>query len=677
MLVFDQLKKDDPRLRVLALLVLGGLGLLLGGLWWVQVVMARDYQTNLETQSFRTVRIPAVRGKILDRHGVVLAENRPTYNISLYLEELRKKFDAVYVREVTRARADLKQTAAEMEKSAGRRLTKEERKRFILSLRDKNTIRQKARFEVASNVVAEISQRLRQPLALDPARFDRHYSSRLALPYPVLEDISPQQIALFQEQSLSPIGVDLEIQSTRAYPMGSTAAHVLGRLHRDDSSAEGEESFFSYRLPDFRGVVGVEYGYDRALRGTAGAKSVLVNNIGYRQTENIWTPAEPGRNVVLTLDARIQRAAEQALQSVYGPATRGAVVVMDVRNGDILAMASSPTLNPNDFIRGLTRAEYERIVDLRAEPNRATQENYAPGSVFKMVVGMAALEAGLDPHRHFHVSPNPYQPNKGAIFIGRRLIKDTAPPGDYDFRRALKLSSNSYFITNGLRVGPERIVRLAERFHLGERTGLPTRQEVSGYFPDSQRVNANWTDGNTANLCIGQDPVLVTPLQVAVLTSAIANGGNVYWPRIVSHIEPPEGSPGAPPIQTLEQGRLRNQLHVKPRTLEVLHQAMLADVEDADGTGRAAAVPGLRICGKTGTAQIQDEANRKTGQTTWFASFAPFKEPRYAVVVMVEDGSSGGVTCAPVAGKIYATILECEKGLPPTGALALSEGGRP
>jgi penicillin-binding protein 2 len=664
MIVFDQLKKNDPQLRAMTLVVLGGLGLLLVGLWWVQVVSARDYQESLETQSFRSVRIPAVRGTIFDCNHKVLAENRPTYNVSLYLEELRKPFDAAYFRDLATAHAEAARRLAEREHALGRRLTKQERRQFVVTTPQKNFLRASARAEVASNVLIQVSQRLQEPLTLDPTNFERHYETRLALPYPIVEDIDSTNIARFEEQSTSPLGVDLEVQSTRVYPYQTTAAHLLGCLRRDDSSAYGEEAFFSYRLPDYRGDLGIEYGYDKELRGTAGAKSVLVNNVGYRQTETIWSPAEPGHNVVLTIDLRIQQAAENALRNVQGPSTRGAVVVMDVHTGDILALASSPTLNPNVFIhsKGISREEWQRIFP--AQKNRATQENYAPGSIFKTVVGLAALEAGLNPHELYRVQPNPEQPNKGAIFIGRRKIRDTAPPGDYDFRRALMRSSNSYFITNGLRVGPERIIRLGHRFHLGERIGLPLRQETAGAFP--KQIGPGWTDGNTANLSIGQDPVLVTPLQVAVQMSAIANGGKVLWPRLVDRIEPRDPGVDEQPV-IFSSGRVRDELGVSQRSLKILQEAMLADTEDPEGTGKHAVVPGLRICGKTGTAQIQDERNVKTGQTTWFASFAPYESPKWAVVVMVEEGASGGETCSPVAKPIYTALLDRERTRPGKG----------
>ena len=665
MLIFDQLKRDDPHLRVVALMVLGGLAALLAGLWWVQIVSARDYQENLQTQSFRTVRIPSVRGKILDRDGKVLAENRPTYNISLYLDELRKQFDSAYSNNVVHARRNLQLQAAQREKELHRGLNREERKQFILTAKARNHLREQARCEVAASVVEQVGQRLQLSLTLDAASFEQHYEKRLVLPFPILTNATPTQIARFAEQFSGPMGVDLEIQSTRVYPLETTAAHVLGSLRRDDSSAEGEEADFSYRLPDYRGVLGVEYGYDKELRGMAGAKSVLVNNFGYRQTENVWSQAEPGHNLKLTLDVYIQQKAEAALETAaisYPPPVRGAVVVMDVNTGNILALASSPTINPNDPIRGYPRGEWQRRHDpvMRPEINRATQENYQPGSVFKTVVAMAALDAGLDPDECITVEPNPAKPTAGLFHVGRQAFRDTAPPGDdYNFRKALKLSSNSYFIHYGLWTGAERIVALGHRLHFGEYTGLQTRQDKPGTFPSFERLKSNWRDGDTANMCIGQGEVDITPVQVAVLTSAIANGGHVLWPRLVDRIETADPTVNEAP--TIFPSQVRDELNVKESTLRTLKEAMLADVEDADGSGRRAATPGLRICGKTGTADKRNARGELEEEITWFSSFAPYDQPRYAVVVMVEGGASGGRTCAPVAGKIYQAILEREQ----------------
>jgi penicillin-binding protein 2 len=662
MLVFDELKKNDPHLRVLVLGMLAGLFILVAGLWWVQIVSSRDYQEHLETQSFRTVRIPAVRGRILDRNGFVLAENRAVYNVSLYLEELRKPFDEAAKEKISRARAEYRQQLENEEKRLKRKLTKEERKSFVLTTDHLEILRKQARYEVASKVVAQVSERLCVPLSLNPTNFEKHFNGRLALPFPIATNLNSSQIARFEEQTTSPIGVDLDIQSLRYYPQTNIAAHIIGYLSSSNASVEGELAVYSYRLPDFAGTIGLEYAYDRDLRGRAGAKTVQVNSAGYRQSENVWTPAEPGSNVVTTIDLPIQRAVEKALASKVS--TPSAAVVMDVNTGDVLAIASKPTFNPNLFIPRISKADYERITAVQAEKNRATQERYMPGSTFKPVVALAALERGLDPSINYYVQPDPKNPSHGCIYLrGNNKVRDTVAPGDYNFQRALIHSSNAYFITNGIWAGISHIIDLGHRLHFGERIGLNTQQETAGTFPSLEDYQ-HWPERAIANVCIGQNPVYVTPLQMAVMTAAIANGGTVLWPRLVSKIEAQDPIATGAGI-TLPGGRVRDHLGVSQPSLRTLKEAMYADVHSGRlGTGDQAYVPGMEICAKTGTAQIEDVRGNVTNHITWFISFAPKEKPKYAVVVMVDKGISGGETCAPVAHDIYVGIREREaKGL--------------
>jgi penicillin-binding protein 2 len=278
-----------------------------------------------------------------------------------------------------------------------------------------------------------------------------------------------------------------------------------------------------------------------------------------------------------------------------------------------------------------------------------------------VIVGLAALESGWNPDKYYTVDADPTRPGRGCIWIGKRKIDDTAPSGQYNFKRALERSSNSYFVQAGTNAGVDRIITLAEKFQLGERTGLPTRQETAGNMPSMDRVREGWSTGDTANMCIGQGEVEVTPLQMAVVYSAIANGGTVYWPRIVSRIDPQDPAMHGT-VTNFPAGLVRERLGVSRRSLQILHEAMLGETEDeVEGTGKAARVAGLLICGKTGTAQVQDAHSRVVDETTWFASFAPYQNPRYAVVVMVESGSSGGGTCAPIAHDIYQAIVDKEK----------------
>ncbi|HOW66880.1 MAG TPA: penicillin-binding transpeptidase domain-containing protein, partial [Verrucomicrobiota bacterium] len=421
MLLIDQLKKNDPTLQWMAVAVLTGMLVLLSGVLVLQVFSSRAYVESQKNQSLRSVRVPALRGKILDRNGVVLAENRPSYRVVLYLEELREQFQAQY----RLAKGPRKLTRAQMDE-----------------------LGRETRFFVVSNLVARVGTLLEQPLTMTAKDFTRHFSESLLLPLPILEDLDARRIALFQETPEKPNGMNLEVQPLRHYPFGSTASHVLGYVGRARSVAADEPMSFNYPLlaATYEGLVGVEGAFDTELRGRAGGKFVIVNNLGYRQSENVWAPAEPGRNLTLTLDHRVQQTAERALRSV-GSGVKGAVVVLNCQNGDVLALVSAPDYDPNLFVPRLRQDDWERLNDPEALPilNRATYGTYQPGSIFKIIVSLACLEAGLNPAEILH--------NPGHYQLGRRTIDDEAPAGDYDFKRAFKLSSNSYFIHFGLQAG--------------------------------------------------------------------------------------------------------------------------------------------------------------------------------------------------------------------------------
>ena len=658
MLIFDQIRKNDAQLQLLALLLCGGLALLLAGLWWVQIVNASRYRESVETQSFRTVRLAAVRGKILDRNGVALAENRPSYNVSLYLEELSSAF-----------KKDFKDTRPRKVVTTDLPFWKDwlgispVRTQYVRLNDEQSTqVIRASRYRVVQNVANKVAAVLQTPLALNYTNFTRHYETARSMPFCVVSNLSPLHVARFEEQSGNSLGVDLEIQSKRSYPHSNVAAHVIGYVRSDDSSAVGEDAFFSYRMPDYRGLVGIEGGFDQKLRGRAGAKSVQVNNLGYRQAENIWEQAMPGKNVVLTLDLGVQREAEVALRK-NDPTRRGAVVVMDVRTGDVLALASNPTFSPNQFAHGISQRDYNQMQELTAEKNRATAEQYQAGSIFKTIIALAALENGLDKNKIFHVDPNPRNGNKGAFILGNRIINDTAPPGPYDLQRAIVRSSNSYFVQVGLQPNVfERVLELGRRLHFGERmdtNSLPLRQVAPGHFP-TLASSQNWQAGDKANICIGQGAMDVTPMQIAVMMSAIANGGTVLKPRLVDRLESQDPTSIEPPT-VFPRAQIRDRLGVSRLSLDILHEAMLSETESEEGTGKHVLGCGFRVCGKTGTAELQ--TLREDGQkknTTWFASFAPYESPRYAVIVMVENGASGGGTCAPIAHDVYVALKSFE-----------------
>jgi penicillin-binding protein 2 len=626
----------------LGLVFFVGFSVLLTGLWYVQIVSQRKYENSLKVQSFRTVRIPAARGRILDRNGEVLADNQPRYNINLFLEDIRPQFLYEYTNSVKK----------EFIAKNGR--TPKAPERWELE--------RQARYLVVSNIVWQVSSAvLPQPLVLNPTPFERHYREQRAIPLSLVTDLTPQQIALFMEKASHFPGIELEVEPFRFYPHGSLAAHALGYTRKEQKIDEQDEAAirFNYPMAVDEGISGLEYGFDEELQGKEGAKAILVNNIGYRQSEETWIEPTAGKNLVLTLDLEIQKSAERAL-AMSGPETRGAVVVMNCRNGDILAIASAPSYDLNMFVRtrDYSQADWDRFKDpvLALYYNRALQGAYHPGSTFKIIVALAAFEAGV-----MGLDYKVYNP--GYSMVGRRRIEDNnAPIGEWAFTEAFKRSANTYFIDVGLKAGMERIVEMGERFNLGDKTGVvQPKFEVSGYYPEigqrEKRDGSRWMDGDTANLCIGQGEIMVTPLQMALVTSAVANGGTLLRPRLVMQLEE-QGQNTLPEVMP-HQMKDRD-INVRSQYLEWVRHAMHEDVEDQKvGTGRAAYIPGMGISGKTGTAQIRTPHG--LDWITWFVSFAPYDSPKYAVVVMVESGRSGGGTCAPKAKEIYKAIQKIEQ----------------
>lgn len=640
MLVIDQLRKGDRRLRTLAIGIGVGFAVLAVGLWYIQIASATRFRTSLQQQTYRTIRVPATRGKIYDRNGICLADNRPSYILNLYIEELRPEFERTF----TRLRA-------------GRRLTRADRERLNVEVRSL----------VASNTLQRVAEFLHQPPSVSDRDFRRHHRQWPYRPLTVHENLDAAQIARFLEQAPNIPGLDLDVQPVRFYPSGKTVAHLLGHLRRDDFARDDEDNGFSYSLPSYDGELGIEYLCNESLRGRPGLKSMVVNSLSYRESETVWVTAQAGHNVTLTLDLPLQTAVAAALRAA-GSGSRGAAVVVDASNGDVLALVSTPSYDPNDFVAPLPPERWAVLNDPVERPmfNRATQGAYNPGSIFKIITALAAFEAGLDPEEPHLVEEDPARPGRGAIFVGRRKIEDLAPAGEYRFREAFKHSSNAFFIWCGLRAGRTHVLSMGRRFHLGERMDLGTRQEVSGEFPNPVDVAGIWGDGNLANVCIGQE-ITVTPLQMAMMTAAVANGGQLFYPRLILRTESPEPQPDGQVARTVPP-RLRTDLRLNPRHLEWVRTAMLADTEEPGGTGFSAfqlherttgritpRLPGFRVGGKTGTAEVRKPGG-VTDLITWFVAFGPYPDPRYAVVVMVESGASGGATCAPIARQIFQAI---------------------
>ena len=674
MFIFDQIRSKDIPIKLIVLFILCCFLLLSSKLWRLQISTGDRFQIRQENQSVRAIRLPATRGKILDRNDKPLAVNRLRFDVHIYIDELRALFREHYFR-----------------------LKKDQKMNRI----DQLKLGKEARYQVVSNLTMQVSMRVGNPMILNQSRFQKHYEQRLYMPLSVMQDLSPVQVAKFVELIHGLPGVGLSVNPVRTYPNGDMAFHALGFLRRDDSPKDSKDVPFSYRyrLPDYVGIDGLEGIYDALLRGDAGAKTIRVNNISYRTSEDIWAWPESGRDIRLSINREIQLSAEEALKS-NGSETRGSIIVMDPNNGDLLALVSKPGFDSNKFITGFSNDEISQLNDNRLNRwvNRATGSGniaYPPGSIFKIISSIAYLEEGVIKN------PNNKIFNQG-FFRNEKLypnysLDDTAPPGDYDFIRAFKLSSNSYFIRYALTPdgrtdqwlqGKKILLDWGNKFMLGKKTISPISisgeklaspvREGSGYFPslDNEYKNLNqygkknrWAAGDVANLCIGQGEITVTPLQMAVMTSAIANGGEIIQPRLLLAVSSLRENNQFHSIKVPR--KVIKNLNLKDETVSLLHKAMLADVDDRDGSGRGARVSGISIGGKTGTAQKQVPTGKystKTGSRlfrmdhiTWFVSFAPVESPKYVVVVMVESGASGGKICAPIAGKVYRAIQKLEK----------------
>jgi penicillin-binding protein 2 len=419
---------------------------------------------------------------------------------------------------------------------------------------------------------------------------------------------------------------------------------------------------FYYYEPDSVGKQGVESSCDEFLRGAPGGYTIRVNPTGRKVGDVGQKAAEVGDRVTLTLDERIQKIVEEALERAplsAGKQLRGAAVALDPRNGEVLAMASVPSFDPNLFNPGVPPALVNEVLTDPRSPmlNRAIGARYAPGSTFKAVTLLAGLDSG-------RISPHDPVVCDGAMQIGKwpRPFRcwNTRGHGAVDALSAIKESCDIYFYQKGMATGVDAIDRTALELGLGQATGFDIGRELTGLVPTpawkQTHKNERWWDGDTAQLAIGQSFLLATPLQMACLAATLGNRGTLWRPFVIKRIETCEGQMVR---QTTPQSR--NRLRESPQNIEFVRQAMLGAIQSADGTGHAAAVKELAVAGKTGTAEydVYDKgALQGRIKRAWFIGFAPYDNPQVALAVVIEDADSGGHSAAPVAGAILAGIFQ-------------------
>ena len=493
-------------------------------------------------------------------------------------------------------------------------------------------------------VIARLSVLLKIPLSDLQEALDRVPPDSFR-PVRVRRGLTLEEVTKVEERKLELPGVVVEVEPQRVYPTSTFAAHLLGYVREvsDDQMKQGR-----YRRGDMIGQSGLERLLDEYLRGRDGGERIEVDAVGRPVQVMRREEPDPGAQVVTTVDRRIQEAAERAMAG-----RSGAVVVMDPRNGDVLAMTSSPAFELDRLAGNLDKDEWLKVIRDPLTPlmNRALQSQYAPGSVFKVVVAAAGLQEGsLTPMDRIYCN--------GEFHLGQWTFKDwkEGGHGHVDTRSALIHSCNIFFYQAGLKVGPAAIARYAEAFGLGSPSGIDLGGEKPGLVPfvdGRRRVDGRkWQAGDTVNMSIGQGQVLVTPMQVARMMSAVANGGVLWRPRLVQRVERVDGT-----LAYSSASKMTGRVDLSPIVWAFLRHA-LSGVVNEGGTGGAARIPGIDVAGKTGTAQSINKSDAAKGQDhAWFASFAPVQDPEVVVVVLVERGGKGGQVAAPIARQIYQAIF--------------------
>jgi len=580
------------RFRLLAGLAIAGFGLITIGLLRLQVAEHDRYAELSKENRVRLEVLRAPRGAIYDRNGELLADSAPSFTI------LFRPFPAESAQ-----RAALTRTAAWLHR--------------------------------VSRLTGVDSTEVRRLVG---------QANRSGHSAPLMRD-APFAVLAGVEESRSELpGIEVQVEPLRRYPNGSLAAHLLGYAGEINDSEVDSLTEQGYQPGDLYGRTGVERSYEEILRGHDGAEYVVVNAMGKRVSTLSGEPPRPpvaGHDLVLTLDLKVQRALELAMRNV----AKGAAVVIDPRDGGILALVSRPAFNPNEFSHGLSYERWDELNSAAANPllNRAIQGMYPPGSTFKIVSMMAALRAGV-------VNPGTrLQPCSGRFTFGTRSFGcwNHAGHGSLDLIQALEKSCDVYFYQVGLALGLPHLEEAAHDFGLGERTGVDLPQERRGLVPTTswydQRFGAGrWSKGLLLNLAIGQGELLVTPIQLALLCAESANGGRALRPHIVREVRGVKDFHTPKPVQS--------GFDASDRAWSALHEAMRGVVDD--GTATLARVPGIAVAGKTGTAQ-----NPHGKDHALFVCYAPADQPAMAMSFVVENSGHGGTICAPIAGEVIRRVF--------------------
>jgi penicillin-binding protein 2 len=477
----------------------------------------------------------------------------------------------------------------------------------------------------------------------------------------LVEDLTREQVAYVAEHRWDLPGVFLDVEHVRHYMYGELSAHTLGYIGEISEDQLKEAREHGYRMGDYIGQSGVEKLYERDLRGIKGTREVEVDAVGRELQLVQEREPGPGMNLVLTLDLGLQQLIEEEMAG-----QSGSVVVMDPRNGEILAMVNKPSYDPNLFVTGISVSNWMRLLKDPRKPlqNRAIQAQYPPGSTYKIIMAVAGLEEGL-------ITPKTTVHCSGLFPFGNRVFKDwrKGGHGPVNVHSALVQSCDVFFYTLGHRLGIDTIARYAKGFGLGIPSGYDPL-EKPGLVPSTawkrQMRGEPWYPGETISAAIGQGYNLVTPIQLLNVMSAVANGGVRYRPRVVKRLETSDGVV----VQEFEPERL-GEVPARPETLRIVQQALFGVVNEPRGTGWRARHEQINIGGKTGTVQVisnspkGDKLPERFRDHGWFVAFAPVENPQLTIVILGEHGGRGGSTYAPIARKIVEQYFKLPPSPPP------------
>src|ERR1700758_3009754 len=630
----------NPRLRIqfLGLLMLLGMGALGLRLWWIQVAHGAEWTAQIRGSSQATVRIPSVRGEIRDRNGLTLVQNRASYEVDFYLPEMVKGYRERYGQPpVTEHRAIIN------------KMPKDVKEPDIIKIVNDGIVPRLNDLDLARDYNA--------------GQLQRHYRNDTEVPYSYIKDIDFPTMAKFSEHDVGLPGVDIAIKPVRSYVYGALAAHILGYVGAPDDTNKEEARKFTFYQGDVDGKSNIEKSMDEYLRGQPGVRYLRRNAKGAIDGVLKEDPPKQGANVFLTIDARIQAIADEALRAV----SRAGAVVIDPNNGNILAMASVPSFDPNTFIPSIKKKDWEALRKDEADPlvNRAISA-LPPGSTFKLITSLAGLRKGLTNNKFNCGGGISY----GDHFFQCWVATKHYTHGNIGLADAIKVSCDSYFYQYGNAGGIQSIDAVGKMLGIGEESGLQLSGEQSGNMPGPEWMQIHhpqerWSQAQTANVSIGQGYTLVSPLQLAIAYATIANGGVCYYPRLVDKVLKQDGSPvldeqgnpAAPPPRA--RSDLRQE--IPSDRIELVRKGFWKVVNEDGGTGGRARLKDWVVAGENGTAQATERGHEEN--VAWMACFAPFDHPRYVVVVMVQGASGhGGEVAGPIATRILERTLAQDEG---------------